>query len=186
MGSVDTFWLWSKSDKIPDSLHEYHTHLRYFIMTDRYNSDGMFSLWGMSWGQRNTWWFKCNIWAWSIVNILIYRVLPPLLNCSKKFVSWFILCIGGHSWFLSAACPGYKIMWCTLRVMVFCVGVPGTGAYDNVRPLAYQDAKVFLLCFRVSDPDSLDNAVSKVCDLCALQWGSCFVSCVAKSCVVCE
>ncbi|PSN51753.1 Rho-related GTP-binding protein RhoE [Blattella germanica] len=37
----------------------------------------------------------------------------------------------------------------------------GTGAYDTVRPLAYQDAKVFLLCFRVSDPDSLENAVSK-------------------------
>jgi GTPase SAR1 family protein len=71
-------------------------------------------------------------------------------------------------------------------MMVFCVGVPGTGAYDNVRPLAYQDAKVFLLCFRVSDPDSLDNAVSKVCDLCVLQWGECSVSCVAKSCVACE
>ncbi|XP_068082859.1 ras-like GTP-binding protein rhoA [Anabrus simplex] len=37
----------------------------------------------------------------------------------------------------------------------------GTVAYDSVRPLAYQDAKVFLLCFRVSDPDSLDNAVNK-------------------------
>ncbi|XP_063243055.1 rho-related GTP-binding protein RhoN-like [Bacillus rossius redtenbacheri] len=37
----------------------------------------------------------------------------------------------------------------------------GTVAYDTVRPLAYQDSKVFLLCFRVSDPDSLDNAVNK-------------------------
>ncbi|XP_049849477.1 ras-like GTP-binding protein Rho1 [Schistocerca gregaria] len=37
----------------------------------------------------------------------------------------------------------------------------GSAAYDTVRPLAYQDAKVFLLCFRVSDPDSLDNAVNK-------------------------
>ncbi|XP_046989708.1 rho-related GTP-binding protein RhoE-like [Schistocerca americana] len=37
----------------------------------------------------------------------------------------------------------------------------GSPAYDTVRPLAYQDAKVFLLCFRVSDPDSLDNAVNK-------------------------
>nr|CAD7198689.1 unnamed protein product [Timema douglasi] len=36
-----------------------------------------------------------------------------------------------------------------------------TVAYDTVRPLAYQDARVFLLCFRVSDPDSLDNAVNK-------------------------
>lgn len=37
----------------------------------------------------------------------------------------------------------------------------GTAAYDSVRPLAYQDVRVFLLCFRVSDPDSLDNAVNK-------------------------
>jgi hypothetical protein len=52
---------------------------------------------------------------------------------------------------------------------MYCsVAVTGTGAYDNVRPLAYQDAKVFLLCFRVSDPDSLDNAVSKVCDSCVV------------------
>ncbi|XP_014247352.1 rho-related GTP-binding protein RhoN-like [Cimex lectularius] len=34
-------------------------------------------------------------------------------------------------------------------------------AYDSVRPLAYQDAQVFLLCFCVADPDSLDNAVNK-------------------------
>ncbi|XP_075211070.1 rho-related GTP-binding protein RhoN-like [Lycorma delicatula] len=37
----------------------------------------------------------------------------------------------------------------------------GAVAYDSVRPLAYQDVRVFLLCFRVSDPVSLDNAVSK-------------------------
>jgi hypothetical protein len=55
------------SDKITDSLHEYHAHLRYFIMTDRYNSDGMCSLWGISWGQRNTWWCRYNSWVWSIV-----------------------------------------------------------------------------------------------------------------------
>nr|CAD7264547.1 unnamed protein product [Timema shepardi] len=41
------------------------------------------------------------------------------------------------------------------------VHATGTVAYDTVRPLAYQDARVFLLCFRVSDPDSLDNAVNK-------------------------
>lgn len=38
----------------------------------------------------------------------------------------------------------------------------GTQAYDTVRPLAYQDAGVFLLCFTVSDPTSLQNAVTKV------------------------
>lgn len=37
----------------------------------------------------------------------------------------------------------------------------GAAAYDTVRHLAYQDAKIFLLCFRVSDPDSLDSAVNK-------------------------
>ncbi|XP_024217300.1 rho-related GTP-binding protein RhoN [Halyomorpha halys] len=37
----------------------------------------------------------------------------------------------------------------------------GAGAYDSVRPLAYQDAHVFLLCFSVADPDSLDNTVNK-------------------------
>ncbi|RZF32719.1 hypothetical protein LSTR_LSTR005912 [Laodelphax striatellus] len=37
----------------------------------------------------------------------------------------------------------------------------GAAAYDTVRPLAYQDVKVFLLCFRVSDPESLDNAIKK-------------------------
>ncbi|XP_077286617.1 ras-like GTP-binding protein Rho1 [Arctopsyche grandis] len=37
----------------------------------------------------------------------------------------------------------------------------GTQAYDTVRPLAYQDAGVFLLCFTVSDPTSLQNAVTK-------------------------
>ena len=49
-----------------------------------------------------------------------------------------------------------------LIVILSLYRVAGTGAYDTVRPLAYQDAKVFMLCFRVSDPDSLDNAVSKV------------------------
>uniref|UniRef100_T1HB09 Uncharacterized protein n=1 Tax=Rhodnius prolixus TaxID=13249 RepID=T1HB09_RHOPR len=37
----------------------------------------------------------------------------------------------------------------------------GSLAYDSVRPLAYQDAQVFMLCFCVADPDSLDNAVNK-------------------------
>ncbi|KAF6207762.1 hypothetical protein GE061_016210 [Apolygus lucorum] len=36
-----------------------------------------------------------------------------------------------------------------------------TVAYDTVRPLAYQDAQVFLVCFCVADPDSLDNTLSK-------------------------
>ncbi|KAG4068465.1 hypothetical protein HA402_004805 [Bradysia odoriphaga] len=37
----------------------------------------------------------------------------------------------------------------------------GSGAYDTIRPLAYQDANVFLLCFNIGDPESLDLAVNK-------------------------
>ncbi|XP_014361469.2 GTP-binding protein RHO1 [Papilio machaon] len=37
----------------------------------------------------------------------------------------------------------------------------GTTAYDTVRPLAYQDAKVFMLCFNIAEPDSLHNAAAK-------------------------
>ncbi|KAL1139890.1 hypothetical protein AAG570_006867 [Ranatra chinensis] len=37
----------------------------------------------------------------------------------------------------------------------------GAEAYDSVRPLAYQDAQVFLLCFSIADPQSLDNARNK-------------------------
>lgn len=39
----------------------------------------------------------------------------------------------------------------------------GSGSYDTVRPLAYQDANVFLLCFNIGDPESLDVAINKVC-----------------------
>lgn len=38
----------------------------------------------------------------------------------------------------------------------------GSGAYDSIRPLAYQDANVFLLCFNVGDPDDLKLAINKV------------------------
>ncbi|GBM14152.1 hypothetical protein AVEN_60978-1 [Araneus ventricosus] len=38
----------------------------------------------------------------------------------------------------------------------------GTSAYDTVRPLSYKDASVFLLCFTIGSPDSLDNTVNKV------------------------
>uniref|UniRef100_T1JA45 Uncharacterized protein n=1 Tax=Strigamia maritima TaxID=126957 RepID=T1JA45_STRMM len=37
----------------------------------------------------------------------------------------------------------------------------GSTAYDSVRPLAYQDAKVFLLCFHIGQPETLDNAINK-------------------------
>lgn len=37
----------------------------------------------------------------------------------------------------------------------------GSGSYDTVRPLAYQDAQVFMLCFNVGDPESLDMSIRK-------------------------
>ncbi|XP_054715878.1 ras-like GTP-binding protein rhoA [Uloborus diversus] len=37
----------------------------------------------------------------------------------------------------------------------------GTSTYDTVRPLAYKDASVFLLCFSIGSPDSLDSTIKK-------------------------
>lgn len=37
----------------------------------------------------------------------------------------------------------------------------GAAAYDKVRPLTYQDARVLLLCFQIPCPNSLDNIVNK-------------------------
>ncbi|GFT08508.1 ras-like GTP-binding protein rhoA [Trichonephila clavipes] len=36
-----------------------------------------------------------------------------------------------------------------------------TLAYDTVRPLSYKDASVFLLCFTIGNPDTLDSTVNK-------------------------
>ncbi|PKS05901.1 hypothetical protein jhhlp_007732 [Lomentospora prolificans] len=37
----------------------------------------------------------------------------------------------------------------------------GQDDYDNLRPLAYVDTHFFCICFKVSDPDSLDNTIEK-------------------------
>ena len=37
----------------------------------------------------------------------------------------------------------------------------GQEEYDRLRPLAYPDTDVFLVCFSVTLPDSLDNAKYK-------------------------
>eukprot|EP00093_Oithona_nana_P012288 12288.XXX_509788_505627_1 [CDS] Oithona nana genome sequencing. len=37
----------------------------------------------------------------------------------------------------------------------------GSPAYDSVRPLSYQEADVFLLCYKISDPISLYNVKNK-------------------------
>lgn len=38
---------------------------------------------------------------------------------------------------------------------------PGQGDYDRFRPLAYSSADVFLVCFSIDDPISMDNALTK-------------------------
>ncbi|KAG8183640.1 hypothetical protein JTE90_005628 [Oedothorax gibbosus] len=37
----------------------------------------------------------------------------------------------------------------------------GASAYDTVRPLCYKDARAFLLCFDITSPTSLHNALKK-------------------------
>lgn len=41
----------------------------------------------------------------------------------------------------------------------------GTTAYDTVRPLAYQDAKIFMICFNIAEPETLNNSAAKVRDI---------------------
>lgn len=42
--------------------------------------------------------------------------------------------------------------------------------YDRLRPLAYVDADLFLLCFSVDCPDSMWNIKERVRDLCVLEY----------------
>ncbi|CAG9138786.1 unnamed protein product, partial [Plutella xylostella] len=36
-----------------------------------------------------------------------------------------------------------------------------TSSYDTVRPLAYSEAKIFVLCFNIGEPETLHNAAAK-------------------------
>ena len=47
------------------------------------------------------------------------------------------------------------------QITVSLSSVSGSPAYDSVRSLAYHDANVFLLCFKISDPISLYNIKNK-------------------------
>lgn len=38
----------------------------------------------------------------------------------------------------------------------------GQEDYDRVRPLAYSDANIIMMCFAIDSPDSLDNVQEKV------------------------
>lgn len=46
--------------------------------------------------------------------------------------------------------------------------IAGTPGYDTVRPLAYPETHVFILCFTISDPTTLENIVTKVSLYCEM------------------
>ena len=52
----------------------------------------------------------------------------------------------------------YKMLLSSIKCCFFVAGSP---AYDSVRPLSYQEADVFLLCYKISDPISLYNVKNK-------------------------
>ncbi|KAJ2945433.1 hypothetical protein O0L34_g245 [Tuta absoluta] len=56
---------------------------------------------------------------------------------------------------------GYTCTVADFRVNFSVWDTSGTPSYDSVRPLAYQDAKVFMLCFNVAEPDTLHSAAAK-------------------------
>ncbi|XP_063829195.1 uncharacterized protein LOC135078595 [Ostrinia nubilalis] len=56
---------------------------------------------------------------------------------------------------------GYTCTVADYRVNFSVWDTSGTTAYDTVRPLAYQDARIFMLCFNVAEPESLHNAAAK-------------------------
>ncbi|XP_068617801.1 rho-related GTP-binding protein RhoE-like isoform X1 [Battus philenor] len=56
---------------------------------------------------------------------------------------------------------GYTCTVADYRVSFSVWDTSGTSAYDTVRPLAYQDAKIFMLCFNIAEPESLHNAAAK-------------------------
>lgn len=53
----------------------------------------------------------------------------------------------------------YEMRECRVHFTIW--DTSGAAAYDTVRPLAYQDANVFLLCFAISNPESLENTANK-------------------------
>lgn len=56
---------------------------------------------------------------------------------------------------------GYTCMVTDYRVNFSVWDTSGTTSYDTVRPLAYQDARIYVLCFSVAEPESLHNAAAK-------------------------
>ena len=45
---------------------------------------------------------------------------------------------------------------------ILAVSVIGSEEYDRLRPLAYPQTDVFLLCFALDNPDSYDNVELRV------------------------
>ncbi|XP_060804922.1 rho-related GTP-binding protein RhoN isoform X1 [Amyelois transitella] len=56
---------------------------------------------------------------------------------------------------------GYTSTVADYRVNFSVWDTSGTTAYDTVRPLAYQDAKIFMLCFNIAEPETLHSAAAK-------------------------
>ena len=49
-------------------------------------------------------------------------------------------------------------VYTTKPIILYNLGSP---SHDSIRSLSYQDADVFLLCYKISDPDSLYNVKNK-------------------------
>lgn len=57
----------------------------------------------------------------------------------------------------------YSITYKVTNYKVHCTiwDTSGTSSYDTVRPLAYPETHVFILCFSISDPSTLENIITK-------------------------
>nr|XP_042905351.1 rho-related GTP-binding protein RhoE-like [Parasteatoda tepidariorum] len=57
----------------------------------------------------------------------------------------------------------YTATYCVVdyRIHFTLWDTSGTSTYDTVRPLSYKDASVFLLCFTIASPETLDSIINK-------------------------
>ncbi|XP_050418814.1 uncharacterized protein LOC126832156 [Patella vulgata] len=49
----------------------------------------------------------------------------------------------------------------TYKIQITIWDTSGDAGYDRVRPLSYSEADLVMMCFSVTDPESMDNIVSK-------------------------
>lgn len=62
---------------------------------------------------------------------------------------------------LSRSSELLTIEWNFILHWFFYNSILGSPAYDSVRSLSYQEADVFLICYKISDPISLYNVKNK-------------------------